>query len=166
VHIRRSGLGTLLCVVVATRFVLAQSSVVSIALDTNMVSVTAGAEFVVTLNAVIAGGWHINSTRPNEEGLIPSGIEAHGQSITLTKVEYPQAEDLKLGVSENPLSVFRGHCRFTLTFKAAAALQGHGEEVMVILNYQACNDQTCFPPASVTARVFVNINGLPTKNPR
>ncbi len=165
--IKRSGLGILVWFLVGMRVVIAQppSSVVSVTLDKNNVHVTAGAEFTVVLNATIAAGWHINSSKPSEESLIPTCIDAKGKSITLVSVEYPKAEDIKLGISDSPLSVFEGNCQFTLTLKIGDALQSGREATAVILYYQACNDQICMPPTSVRATLLVDVEANAKKKP-
>ena len=165
--IRRSGLLILVWFLVGIRVVIAQSpsSLVSVKLDKNNVHVTAGAEFTVVLTATIPAGWHINSSKPSEESLIPTRIDAKGKSIILVSVGYPEAEDIKLGISDSPLSVFEGNCRFTLTLKIGDALHSGREATAVILYYQACNDQICMPPTSVRATLLVDIEPNAKRKP-
>lgn len=134
-----------------------QSPLVSIALDKDTVKVEAGAEFSIVVQALIAPGWHINSNLPNDESLIPVRIDAEGKSVRLIGVEYPKPADITLSISETPLSMFEGNCRFTLTFNTGHTERSHTEAIPIILHYQACNDRICTPPASVKTTLFVDI---------
>lgn len=137
--------------------VLAQPQVVNLSLNRNIFKVEAGSEFKVLLNAKIDNTWHINSNKPNDEFLIPSVVAVKGNGIKLTSVKYPKAHDITLSFSDTPVSVYEGDVKFELTIAIDKLASPGKQNIEVKLNYQACNDQSCLPPTSVTANLELEI---------
>jgi hypothetical protein len=63
----------------------------------------------------------------------------------------------KYEFSDKPLSVFTGDFELTAKFKApAGASQGPGI-MLGKLRYQACNNNSCFPPKTVEVRLSYQV---------
>ena len=117
-----------------------------------------GQLFAVDLVAAINPSWHINSNKPNDEFLIPTVVSAKGNGIKLVKVRYPKPLELKFSFSESPVSVFEGETKIGLTFEVQENAAVGKQAVEVVLDYQACNDVTCLPPNTVSAKFEVAVS--------
>jgi thiol:disulfide interchange protein DsbD len=107
----------------------------------------ASGEGTLLVTARLASGWHVNSHTPSEDYLIGTSVrleEASGVQFGAPK--YPGGEIKRFSFSNSPLSVYEG--RFTIEVPVrwsgaqAPALTGS-------LEYQACDDTRCLPPATV-----------------
>ena len=136
-----------------------QTDLVKIKLAQNNLKVNAGSQFKVTLEAHIKESWHINSNKPNDDFLIPSKVTAKSDKATLEKIVYPQPKELKLEFSEKPVSVFGGDVKFELTFSVDKNTSSGKYSIPVKFDFQACNDQTCMPPADVKENLTFEVVG-------
>jgi thioredoxin:protein disulfide reductase len=110
----------------------------------------AGAVSTLTINATIDSGWHINSNHPANPDYIPTRLESTLPSgIKAGEVEYPAAEKTKLAFSSEELSVFTASIQFHVPLKGEAAVAPN-ESATITLNYQACNNNECLAPTSIS----------------
>ncbi len=131
--------------------------IVKISVQKPVTEVQKGKQFTVDLTAIINSSWHINSNKPNDEFLIPSVVSAKGKGIKLISVKYPKPHELSLSFSETPVSVFEGKTNIGLTFQILESAAVGKQQVEVVLDYQACNDVSCLPPNSTSAKFDVMI---------
>ncbi len=134
-------------------------NLVSVSVDKEKIQVSVDKKFDVVLNIKIENSWHINSNKPNDEFLIPTVISAQGNGIKLTKVKYPDAHEINLSFSEQPVSVYEGTVKAELTLSVDKTAPVGKQTVEIILSYQACNDQTCMPPSAAITNVEVEVAG-------
>jgi thioredoxin:protein disulfide reductase len=111
------------------------------------------------LSASLAPGWHVNSHRPSEDYLIPTTVRLDPASgVQFGEPRYPEGMRKKFAFSETPLSVYDDHFSIEVpvswTPGPVPALSGAVE-------YQACNDRQCNPPASAAFRVGSGTAALP-----
>ncbi|MBU1210847.1 MAG: DUF255 domain-containing protein [Alphaproteobacteria bacterium] len=102
----------------------------------------------------LAPGWHINSSAPTEDFLIPTKLTIHGREVE--GISYPAAFERKLGFHEGPLQLYEG--KVALKFPLANGRQpnqgGDPERAeRVTLSLQACSDRLCLEPE--TAELIV-----------
>lgn len=117
-----------------------------------------GGEFKVAIEAVVMNTWHINSNKPKDEFLIPTTILVDDTTdFKLVKLAYPEAHDYKLDFSETPLSVWEGKVYFGALVKASMELLPGNYELIIDLEYQACNNQSCLAPTSVKDTLRITI---------
>lgn len=134
---------------VVTNFTFAQN-VLSVEGKANFEKLQAGTELKVALIVNINTEWHINSDKPNDEYLIPTKMSIKSENdFTLGKVIYPKPHDIDLAFSEQPVSVFEGESKFFGLVQVPKELAVGNYDFEIILEYQACNDQTCLPPKRV-----------------
>jgi thiol:disulfide interchange protein DsbD len=131
--------------------------VVKISVIENAVKVNKGESVTVNLTITVNPEWHINSNKPNDEFLIPSEISSKGSGVKLSTVKYPQAKDLKLSFSEEPVSVYEAESSAKLTFTTDKNTSAGKQKVTVTLDYQACNDVSCLPPNVTTTEFELEI---------
>ena len=119
--------------------------------------VSPGSEFKIAVKVNVDSGWHINSDKPNEDFLIPSQISIDTSVFKITKIAYPKAHDLKLEISETPLSVWESEVFIGAIIKAPDNITPGKYLLPVHLDYQACNNMTCMPPNTVTDTIEIEI---------
>ncbi len=102
------------------------------------------------LEATLAEGWHANSHAPSEEYLIPTAARlVPADGISFGEARYPDGVLRKFAFSEKPLSVYEKQfsIEVPVTWSGATA-----PEISGTIEYQACNDRQCNPPASAAFR--------------
>lgn len=115
-------------------------------------------EFKIALETNVEDTWHINSDKPYDEFLIPTEVTiVENQNFQLIKVAYPEPHDFKLAFSEEPLSVWEGTIYFGALIKAKKELSPGYYQLIVELNYQACNDISCLAPTFTSDTIEVEI---------
>ncbi len=92
----------------------------------------------------IASGWHINSNQPYQDYLIPTTLST--SDGTFKTLIYPEPIDRQLGFERSILSLYEG----AVVLKAQAAEPGIRQ---LQIQLQACSDQVCLPPETLTLTV-------------
>ncbi len=117
------------------------------------VTLPAGKPSKVVLHFRIAQGLHINSHTPREEYMIPTVFSIpEGSGARLEQVIYPPGTDFALPLDpKTKLSVYTGE--FTIEARVVAAAGDHLVEAK--LRYQACDNNACLPPKTITAAIDV-----------
>ena len=106
------------------------------------------AEFRLVLR--LAGGWHVNSNPASHDWLIPTSLIANSDlPVRLSAVGYPAGRPLFLEALGETLSVYDSGTALTGTVVAGAAAGATGE-LRLLLQYQACDDSRCLPPAEIS----------------
>ncbi|MGA2133409.1 MAG: protein-disulfide reductase DsbD domain-containing protein [Bryobacteraceae bacterium] len=106
----------------------------------------------------IEPNFHVNSNTPSDAYLIPLKLTwTAGGALEPGEVVFPKARMEKYEFSDKPLSVYSGDFDLVAKFKVpAGAPQGPG--IMVgKLRYQACNNNSCFPPKTAEVRLSYSV---------
>jgi hypothetical protein len=146
----------LLAAATLTLFAAAQSDFnpkppVVAATPVGRVTVAAGAAVNVPFKFWLSRGYHINSNVPRSELLIPTVLTLTAPSPQVTiRFTYPKGADVAFDFEPNTkLSVYEGEFIITARVRAARATKPGVHTVRGTLQYQACNDRSCFPPKSM-----------------
>ena len=117
------------------------------------VSIAAGKPQTVTLHFRIAPGLHINSHVPADKFLIPTVLSLPpGSGVTLAAAHYPAGVEFILPVDPSTkLSVYSGD--FTIETRLVATAGDH--LIQAHLHFQACDQNACMPPHTITAPIDV-----------
>jgi DsbC/DsbD-like thiol-disulfide interchange protein len=117
------------------------------------ITIPAGKPTEVALHFRIAPGRHINSHTPSEKELIPTTITIpEGSGVSLEKAAYPPGMRFVLPIDPGTkLSVYAGE--FIIRARIVAAAGEHLVEAK--LRYQACDTNSCMPPATTIAAIDV-----------
>jgi hypothetical protein len=117
------------------------------------VTVSAGKPSAVALHFRIQQNLHINSHKPRADYLIPTVFSIPESSgVQLASVSYPAGADFTLPVDPSEkLLVYSGE--FTINAKIIAAPGDHLVEAK--LHYQACDQNACMPPKTITVPIDV-----------
>jgi DsbC/DsbD-like thiol-disulfide interchange protein len=116
-------------------------------------TIPAGKPTEVALHFRIAPGRHINSHTPSERELIPTTFSIpEGSGVSLEKAAYPPGTKFVLPIDPGTkLSVYTGE--FIIQARIVAAAGEHLVEAK--LRFQACDTNSCMPPATITAAIDV-----------
>jgi DsbC/DsbD-like thiol-disulfide interchange protein len=117
------------------------------------ITLKAGKATTVALHFRIAPGLHINSHNPSAEELIPTSLSIPEDSgVRLESAVYPRGSDFALPIDpKTKLNVYTGE--FTIEARVVATAGNHLVEAK--LRYQACDDNACMPPKTITAAIDV-----------
>ena len=116
---------------------------------------TDASEIIIDIN--IPEGWHINSNRPLQKGLIPTTVIVNTDKSgwQLDKVRYPEAITATLGFQQEALSLYHGKIQIQLDIDATTEAK---RIIPIQLGIQACNDKICLPPESVALHLPMRIH--------
>ncbi|MGH7906411.1 MAG: cytochrome c biogenesis protein CcdA [Candidatus Binataceae bacterium] len=106
---------------------------------------------VLTIDATVAPGWHINSNRPLSPYYIPAGVSiAAPAGVKAGPVTYPPAQIVKLDFpGADRLAVFSGNIEFKVPLIAGADFKpAAAEAASAKIAYQACDNHECLRPAA------------------
>jgi hypothetical protein len=117
------------------------------------VTVPAGKPSPVALHFRIGEGLHINSHTPREDFLIPTTLSIPEFSgVRLEGATYPEGTDFTLPLDPSTrLSVYTGE--FTIQTRIVVTPGNHMVEAR--LRYQACDNNACMPPKTITVPIDV-----------
>jgi DsbC/DsbD-like thiol-disulfide interchange protein len=150
-RIRLAALATFLCL----PSLWAQNSGTSyLTAEAQKLVVKRGATADAKIAVSVQPNFHVNSNTPSDAYLIPLKLTwTPGGALEPGAVAFPKPRMEKYEFSDKPLSVFTGDFDLTVKFKVPAdAPQGPG--IMVgKLRYQACNNNSCFPPKTAEVRL-------------
>ena len=118
-----------------------------------------GRDFQIAVVVKIAEGWHVNAN-PAREGLIPTEVTfPDTPNFTFGKVIYPTGDILNLAsIGEAPVY------HDTITIGIPATLLQNtpiGSTTLDLqLRYQACNDEQCLLPETLSVAIPINVVNL------
>lgn len=100
---------------------------------------------------------HVNSHKPNDEFTVPTTVKFNDSNVKVSKIIYPKGILRKFKFSETALSVYQGRVIFPFTFSVPANLKSNEIRINAMIEFQACNEEVCFPPKrkkiTLTARI-------------
>jgi len=143
---------------------LALSAQTSLNSLSNVVTVLAPEKVVARRNSTqtvdftiqVKNGFHVNSTTPTDEYLIPLRFTFSEGPVEVTDVQFPKPKTQTFQFSQKPMSVFEGDVKATAKIKVGNAPAGT-QAVTGKPRYQACNDRMCLPPRTLEVKVPVEI---------
>ncbi|MDD8019839.1 MAG: protein-disulfide reductase DsbD family protein [Acidobacteriota bacterium] len=120
--------------------------------------VSRGETFELTLELVISPGYHINSSKPEDELLVPVSINIKKNSIFSVKnIIFPEPVKKKFKFSDKPLSAYEGLIQVSVKIEVEKDAVCHHLELEGSVHYQACNEEACLRPATVPFKASIKI---------
>ena len=111
-----------------------------------------------TIVMAIPSGYHANSNRPLERFLIATQLQIEApQGIRVGPIAYPRAILRSLKFSKSKVSVFEGRTTIRFSVTVPRDFRGNSAELKARLKYQACNDDTCFPPQTREVKLWLGV---------
>lgn len=119
-----------------------------------------GAVLEIDALASIEEGWHVHSNTPPEPYLIATELKLElPEGFPEPEVFYPPAEKQTFAFAPGlVLSVYHGKLGIAAAVRVPADYAPSSLPVRAVLRYQACNDTTCLPPTTATAKVDVTVS--------
>jgi thiol:disulfide interchange protein DsbD len=107
-----------------------------------------GQSYPLVLEIEIRSPYHINTDLPTEDYLIGTTVDFKSvPGAMFGKAAFPPAEMRRFSFSENPLAVYEGTVKVTAEITLAADFKGNDVSIGGTVGFQACNDESCLPPA-------------------
>ena len=117
-----------------------------------------GRSFEVAVVAKISPGFHINAHEPSEEYLIPTKVTAAlPAGVLLVETTYPRGVMRAFRFSKTPLRVYENFFTIRMKLRADGAAPLGSQKIGLTVGYQACNQDSCLPPAKLPVTADLEI---------
>jgi hypothetical protein len=128
-------------------------------LPSPVVSVTRGRSNSVNLRFRVGSGFHVNSSHPKSEFLIPTALKLSTPTdIVIGKVTYPAGTEMSFAFSpEDKLSVYTGEFPVVVEVRPLAEVIPAKYMIRGELKYQACDNAACYPPRKLPVQFEVQV---------
>jgi thiol:disulfide interchange protein DsbD len=106
----------------------------------------------------IPRGLHVQSNKPLDKFLIATKLDVETPSgMTVGPIVYPRAVMRDLKFSKSKVAVYEGRTSITFPVTVPANYSGGSGEIKGKLRFQACNDESCFPPVTREVKMWLNV---------
>jgi uncharacterized protein YyaL (SSP411 family) len=114
---------------------------------------TTGNHDEIRVTVVIDEGYHVNANPATFDYLIPTSLSVDG--VPDLRIEYPAAKFLKPQFAPDGIKVYEGRISLIGTAPKGTLAQHDSTTAALIaaLRVQACNDETCLAPATLSLRI-------------
>lgn len=106
-----------------------------------------------TVRVAIPAGWHAYQNPPSNSSQIPLKVSITGPGVQAVRISYPRGV-MKMAAGEQS-AVYEGALSIPVEMRLTTAGR---HQLTVKLDYQLCDDSTCMPPSSLTARTAVTVS--------
>ena len=97
----------------------------------------------------IPAGLHVQSSKPLDKFLVATKLDVETPSGMQTgPISFPRALMKKLKFSKSTVAVYEGKAVIRFNVTVPANYSGGSGEIKGKLRFQACNDDSCFPPVT------------------
>ena len=111
---------------------------------------------VVTLS--ISPGFHVNANPATFSYLIATEVKpSKAEGLTVGSPNYPAGVKKKFQFAEQPLAVYEGDVPIKLNLRAEKNAAAGQRSLPIIVKVQACDEQQCFPPATLHSTISVTL---------
>ncbi len=115
------------------------------------------AEFTVELD--IHAPYHVNSSQPLEDYLIPTSLEIGPISgLVIEEIQYPMAVIKRFSFSDTPMAVYEGVVTISIAATPDSELIGTEVALEGTIRYQACTDTLCLPEDSLPFSILFPVS--------
>ena len=139
---------------------MAQSSdkVVKAQAEQDAYRVKPGASVQAGVVVDIDSGYHINSNRPLDKFLVATALKVEPEAgLVARPVLYPKPKMQKFSFSEKPMSVYEGRAVLKFTIRALPSASPGRHNIQGKLTIQACNNEQCLRPQTISVEVPVEV---------
>jgi thiol:disulfide interchange protein DsbD len=106
----------------------------------------------------IPAGLHVQSNKPLDKFLIATKLEIEApQGVKVSAPVYPRAVLRNLKFSKGKVAVYEGKATIRFNVTIPASYNGNSAELKGRLRFQACNDESCFPPVTREVKMWINV---------
>ena len=106
----------------------------------------------------IPNGLHVQSNKPLDKFLVPTKLDVETPSgMNVGPISYPRPVMRKLKFSKSNVAVYEGKAMIRFNVTVPANYSGGSGEIKGKLRFQACNDDSCFPPVTREVKMWLNV---------
>jgi thiol:disulfide interchange protein DsbD len=106
----------------------------------------------------IPQGLHVQSNKPLDKFLIATKLDVETPSgMQVGPIAYPRALMRNLKFSKDRVAVYEGRTMIRFPVTVPANYSGGSGEIKGKLRFQACNDESCFPPVTREVKMWLNV---------
>jgi Disulphide bond corrector protein DsbC len=117
-----------------------------------------GSAFQIAVVMKIRPGFHVNAREKSEDYLIATDLKAAlPAGFSSGEVSYPKGKLEKFAFSKIPLNVYQDTVILRLPVTALASAPLGEQHIPLKLRYQACSNELCLPPVTLTLDAAVNV---------
>ena len=133
-------------------------SLVSMRVELPAQQPVAGEAFAVAVHLSIRPGWHINANPPSGDLLIPTSLTLNADwPLDFARVRYPTGRAQAFPALEETLSVYEDQVALWADLSLPKSAAGTAGYVRFLVQYQACDEIRCLPPAELSQSVLVAV---------
>src|SRR5438045_3728710 len=104
----------------------------------------------------IPSGLHVQSSRPLDKFLVATKLDVETPSgMKVGPVTYPRALTRKLKFSKGMVAVYEGRTEIRFNVTVPPNYSGGSGDIKGKLRFQACNDESCFPPVTREVKIWL-----------
>ncbi len=117
-----------------------------------------GSSFQIAVVMKIRPGFHVNAREKSEDYLIATDLKAAlPAGFNGGEVSYPKGKLEQFAFSKIPLNVYQDTVILRLPVTALESAPLGEQHIPLKLRYQACNDELCLPPVTLTLDAALNV---------
>jgi thioredoxin:protein disulfide reductase len=106
----------------------------------------------------IPSGLHVQSSKPLDKFLVATKLDVETPSgMQVGPISYPRPVMRKLKFSKGNVAVYEGRAVVRFNVTVPANYSGGSGDIKGKLRFQACNDESCFPPVTREVKMWINI---------
>ena len=117
-----------------------------------------GSSFQIAVVMKIRPGFHVNAREKSEDYLIATDLRAAlPAGFSSGEVSYPKGKLEKFAFSKIPLNVYQDTVILRVPVTALANAPLGEQHIPLKLRYQACSNELCLPPVTLTLDATLNV---------
>jgi len=117
-----------------------------------------GNSFQIAVVMKIRPGFHVNAREKSEDYLIATDLKAVlPAGFSSGEVFYPKGKLEQFSFSKTPLNVYQDTVILRMPLTALATAPLGEQHVPLKLRYQACSNELCLPPVTLTLDATLNV---------
>ena len=106
----------------------------------------------------IPNGLHVQSSKPLDKFLVATKLDVETPSgMQVGPIAYPRAQMRNLKFSKKAVAVYEGRTTLRFNITVPANYSAGSGEIKGKLRFQACNDESCFPPMTREVKMWLNV---------
>jgi thiol:disulfide interchange protein DsbD len=106
----------------------------------------------------IPAGLHVQSNKPLDKYLVATKLDVETPSgMSVGPISYPRPLMRKLKFSKGNVAVYEGKAIIRFNVTVPANYSGGSGDIKGKLRFQACNDESCFPPVTHEVKMWLNV---------
>ena len=106
----------------------------------------------------IPSGLHVQSNKPLDKFLVATKLDVETPpGMQVGPVSYPRAVMRNLKFSKKSVAVYEGKAMLRFNVTVPANYSSGSGEIKGKLRFQACNDESCFPPVTREVKMLLTV---------